>query len=269
MEAAGLGIFMISAGLVGTLLEYPGSPVRQAVSDPLFRRALMGLAMGVTAVGIIYSPWGRQSGAHINPAVTLTFWRLGKISGWDTVLYVAFQFLGGLVGVWLVIVILGGAFTDPPISTVATVAVHGPALAFVAELLIAFLTMLVVLIVSSMSRWANWTGLAVGCLIVGYITWESPLSGFSQNPARTFASALPGGIWTDIWVYFTAPFLGMMAAAEVFLATRGVSAVACAKLYHQNQRRCIFCEFQHGKKTAAAAFGQKRLVAPATSGTSV
>ena len=49
----------------------------------------MGLAMGLTAIGIIYSPWGKQSGAHLNPAVTLTFFRLGKVAPWDAVFYVA------------------------------------------------------------------------------------------------------------------------------------------------------------------------------------
>jgi aquaporin Z len=58
MEAAALGLFMVSAGLFGTLLGYPRSPVHLAVPDPLLRRALMGLAMGLTAMAIIYSPWG-------------------------------------------------------------------------------------------------------------------------------------------------------------------------------------------------------------------
>ena len=79
MEAAGLGIFMIAAGVGATLLEYPASPVRQAIGDLLVRRILMGLAMGLTAIGIIYSPWGQQSGAHINPSVTAIFFRLGKV----------------------------------------------------------------------------------------------------------------------------------------------------------------------------------------------
>lgn len=76
MEAWGLGTFMVSAGLFATLLEYPGSPVREAIENADLRRGLMGLAMGLTAIAIIYSPWSKQSGAHINPVVTLTFWRL-------------------------------------------------------------------------------------------------------------------------------------------------------------------------------------------------
>ena len=86
----------------------------------MVRRALMGLIMGLTAIAIIYSPWGQQSGAHINPAVTLTFWRLGKIATWDAVFYVAAQFMGGLLGVLVVLALLGAIFADPPVSYVAT-----------------------------------------------------------------------------------------------------------------------------------------------------
>ena len=92
---------MISACLFATLLEHPGSPVRQTITDPLLRRIPMGLAMGATAVATIYSRWGQRSGAHLNPAVTLTFWRLGKVQGRDAAFYVAAQFAGAVVGVGL------------------------------------------------------------------------------------------------------------------------------------------------------------------------
>src|SRR4051794_27855293 len=121
MEGAGLGAFMIAAGLFGTALEYPGDAPRQALSDPFSRRGLMGLAMAATALAIVYSPWGKQSGAHINPAVTLAFWRLGKIASWDAGLYITFQFLGGLAGTSLVAFMLGDVFTAPPVAAVATV----------------------------------------------------------------------------------------------------------------------------------------------------
>src|SRR5262249_56805383 len=96
IEAAGLALFMISAGAFGTLLESPQSPVRGMLSDPLVRRALMGMAMGATAIGLIYSPWGRQSGAHFNPAVTLAFSRLGQGAPWGGGFYLIAPILGGL-----------------------------------------------------------------------------------------------------------------------------------------------------------------------------
>jgi aquaporin Z len=49
------------------------------------------------------------------------------------------------------------------------------------------------------------------------IAFESPVSGMSANPARTFGPAVCGGYWQSLWIYLTAPTLGMLAAGEVFL----------------------------------------------------
>lgn len=239
MEAFGLGVFMVSACLFAALLEHPASPVRQALGDATLRRTLMGLAMGATAAAIIYSPWGKQSGAHINPSVTLTFFRLGKVQPWDAAFYVAAQFAGGLAGVVLSALLLGPAIADPSVGYVATVpGPGGPGLAFAAEVAISFLLMLTVLSVSNSSA-ATWTGLCAAALVATYIAVEAPLSGMSMNPARSFASALPSGNWTAAWIYFVAPPLGMLLAAETYRAVRAYAA--CAKLHHQNERRCIHC----------------------------
>src|SRR5215470_6630855 len=109
IEAGGLGFFMVSACVFATLLEYPGSPVRHAIVDAMLRRIPMGLAMGVTAMAIVYSRWGQRSGAHLNPAVSLTFWRLGKVEGWDALFYIAAQFVGAIVGVGIAATALGDA----------------------------------------------------------------------------------------------------------------------------------------------------------------
>jgi aquaporin Z len=106
IEATGLALFMMSAGFFGTLLGEPESPVYRAVSSPFLLRALMGLAMASTAVAIIYSPWGKQSGAHLNPATTMTFWRLGKVALADACGYVLAQFLGSVFGVYMICAIL-------------------------------------------------------------------------------------------------------------------------------------------------------------------
>src|SRR5438067_6862545 len=121
MEAAGLGAFMISACAFGVLLEHPTSPLRAAIASDDLRRVLMGAAMGLTAVGLVYSPWGRRSGAHVNPAVTWTFFRLGRVTGRDALAYTVAQFAGGLAGVLLVAALLGPAFLAPPVQGVATV----------------------------------------------------------------------------------------------------------------------------------------------------
>jgi aquaporin Z len=241
MEAAGLGLFMLSACAFTALLYYPGSLIGRSLESQIIRRVLMGLAMALTAVAIIYSPWGRRSGAHLNPAVTLTFWRVGKVAGWDAAFYIVAQFVGGLAGVLAARVWLGAPVADPAVHyAVTTPGPAGPVVAFGAEIAISFLLMLVVLSVSN-SRATALTGLCAGALVAVCITLEAPLSGMSMNPARTVASAVPARTGTALWVYFTAPLIGMLLAADAYLwLARGREAL-CAKLYHHPGTHCIFC----------------------------
>src|SRR5919197_939923 len=116
IEAAGLALFMVSACLVTVIVEHPASPVRAAVPSALLRRALVGAAMGLTAITLIYSPWGQRSGAHFNPSVTLTFFRLGKVEGWDATFYVLFQFVGGMAGVLAAAAFLRDRLGDPAVN---------------------------------------------------------------------------------------------------------------------------------------------------------
>ncbi len=242
IEATCLGLFMLSAFSFGVLLEHPASAAHQAISNPLTRRLLMGLAMGGTAMALIYSPWGKQSGAHINPSTTLTFFRLGKIALCDLIFYVSAQFLGGLSGALLASRLLSPWASHPAVNYVVTSpGSAGVLVAFGAEVVIAFYLMTEILHVSNNPRAHKFTGVCAGVLVAVYITIEAPLSGMSMNPARSFASALAAQHWTAIWIYFTAPLISMLAAAEVYVRTPGGRSVACAKLHHENNKRCIFC----------------------------
>lgn len=200
----------------------------------------MGVAMGTTAITIIYSPWGKRSGAHTNPATTLTFFRLGKIAGADAAFYVMAQFIGGLIGVMVAAMLLGAVIADPAVNYAATLpGANGLVAALVAEVLISFVLMSVILRVSNATGWEQFTGLCAGLLVATYITIEAPVSGMSMNPARTFASAVPAKAFMGLWIYFTAPVVGMLTAADVYRRF-GRGKVKCAKLHHRNNQRCIF-----------------------------
>ena len=241
MEATGLGTFMVSACVFGVLLEHPSSPLRQAMADPLPRRALAGVVMGLTMIGIVFSPIGKRSGAHMNPAFTLTFLWLEKIRGWDAFFYVLAQFAGGVLGVVVSYLALGSALGDSHVNYVVTApGPAGAAVAFLAEAAISFLLMLVVLYVSNTKRLNRYTGLFAAALVAVYITAEAPLSGMSMNPARTFGSAIAADFWTAVWIYFSAPLIGMFLAAFAYRGLRGARAVYCAKFHHENHHRCIF-----------------------------
>ena len=244
MEGGGLGLFMVSACLVGIVLLHPASPLPHLIQHPLAVRALFGVAMGLTAIAIIYSPWGKQSGAHLNPSVTLTFFRLGKIAPWDTVFYVLAQFVGGTLGVLSMVLLSRGLVAHMSVNYVVTQpGPAGPWVAFLAEASISFLLMAMVLVATNTRRIAHLTGLFAGVMVATYISLEAPLSGMSMNPARTFASAFSAELWDFLWVYLIAPPLGMLLAAEVYLRVRGARRIFCAKLHHQNTKRCIFCQY--------------------------
>jgi aquaporin Z len=245
IEAWALGSFMVSAGMVATLLGAPDSPLHQAIPDAIWRNLAGGVAMGLTAVALIHSGWGKRSGAHMNPAVTLTFLRLRKIQPLDALFFVCAQFIGGTAGVLLVAGLLGHAFTDPPVSYAATLpGPQGPGVAFGAELAISAFLMLTLLLFASSRLLARFTGVAAGGLVATYITLESPLSGMSMNPARSFASAAPGMHWEHFWVYLAAPVLGMLAGAQIFLILTRARRTLCAKLLHPLGVRCIHCGYQ-------------------------
>jgi aquaporin Z len=219
IEAFALGTFMVSASVVTTALEYPGAFLRQAIGNGALRLGLIGIGMGGTAVALMYSPWGQRSGAHMNPAVTLAFLSLKRIAPVNALLYILAQFVGGYVGVLLCELVLGTPFRAPPVEYIVTVpGPPGAAIAFGAEFAIAFIMMFAILMISNDARWSRYAGVAAGVLISAYVLCESPLSGFSMNPARTFASALPAHVWRGLWIYFSAPVIAMWLAARAFHA---------------------------------------------------
>jgi len=274
MEGVLLGGFMLAACVYAVLLDHPASPVRRALGDPLPRRLLFGVLMGLTAVAIIYSPWGKRSGAHINPAWTLTTLRLGRAAPWDAAFYAAAQFAGASAGVLLASALLGPGLAHADVHYVTTrPGAWGVAAAAAAEVVITAVLASVVLRVAASPRHMRHTGLLVGALVAAYITVEAPLSGMSMNPARSFGSALVAGEWTALWIYFVAPPLGMLAAAELFLRARrhpdplrdravAARALPCMKLRpHGAGEPCLFCDYAAERADDAPAPRTQQLAA--------
>lgn len=244
MESGELALYMFLTCVFATLLRDPASPIHQLISSPILRRAVMGVAIGTTVVTIVTTPWGKQSGGHFNPAMTAAFYRLGKVAFWDAVFYAIAQFTGATAGVAVATFVLRGGPQSNAIRSAVTIpGVYGNAGAIIAEVTISFILMITVLVMSNHVTLARYTPYFVGMLYAIFITFETPFSGMSMNPARSFGSAFHAAYWRAIWIYFVAPTAGMLAAAEVFLHVRGGTALYCAKLHHANGKRCIF---RHG-----------------------
>lgn len=222
-EAIGLAIFMFSAGFFDAVFEYPGLPFRHQLDSALLRRFLVGLSMGLTALFIFTSRFGKQSGAYINPAITIIRYVLKDINGKDGVFYILFQFIGGSLGMWLVVFLFPRWMADPAVNYIVTIpGKAGVAVAFMMEFLISFVLIVVVLLMEHSVRLEKYTAWVVSGLISLFITLEAPFSGMSMNPARTFASAIVAGQWKAFWLYCTAPLLGMGTGLALLSLFKGM-----------------------------------------------
>jgi aquaporin Z len=153
--------------------------------------------------------------------VTWAFLQQGKISGRNALFYTLAQFAGGLAAPALLLAVLGDTFSHPDVRYAATLpGPQGQLVAFGAEFAITFVLMLTVLVCINSERWKPRLGVVVGVLVALYVTFESPLSGMSMNPARSFGSAATSGLWEGLWLYFTAPPLAALMAAVVYTGLR-------------------------------------------------
>ena len=237
---------LLLVGLSGVcLILSTHSPVFSPLSDDRLRRLLIGVVFGTTLALIIYSPLGRRSGGHMNPAVTLAFWRLGKIDAAATSLYIAAQLGGALTGTAVVALIWRGWADSVHLgATVPRDTTTGSAvLAFVLEFVMVFLLATLILNCVNRPRLMPYTGVAVGLLIVALVFFVAPVSGASLNPVRTLGPAVIGSRYWAVWLYLLAPPLGALAAALVFAS--GHAKVACGKLFHPVGGRCQFIDCQY------------------------
>jgi aquaporin Z len=217
-ESLGLAIFMISACFFSALLFSEQSNWKGLIESDMQRNVIMGVLMGLTALFIFYSPFTARSGSHINPAVTLTFLRLGNMCRYDALFFVFFQITGGTIAVVVMQLLMGEMLTAAPVYSAVTVpGKYGIVTAAVTEFAIAFVTMSMVLFTSHHNKLKKYTRIFAGCLVCTWVIAAGPVSGFGMNPARSLASAIPSNIYTSFWIYLFMPFAGMLLAAELFL----------------------------------------------------
>jgi aquaporin Z len=207
-EFAGTGILLLG-GLSGLFLDFaPGSPVAAALPSESVRLLITGLILGATGLLVTVSPLGRRSGAHLNPSVSLAFWRRGHMHPNDLIGYVTAQTGGAIAGTLAARYCWGArasaldlGVTRPGhgISTLAAAAI---------EAILTFVLIFGILLAVSSSRSARWTPL-VAWGLVALLVWQGgDLTGASLNPARSLAPAL--------WAYIVGPLAGSLAAVAAY-----------------------------------------------------
>ncbi len=216
IEAWALGMFMISASLFVVLFEHPNFYINTIIPNVTVRRMCIGAAMGLTAVLLIYSNWGKHSGAHMNPAVTLANYFLNRISLRDAAGYIFFQAMGASIAMLILKYFFQNYLADTSVNYIVTQpGKAGVAVAAIAEFIMSVLIFLTIMIVSN-SRLEKYTGYFAGALVFIFISVEAPLSGMSINPARSLGSAVAAGNWGSFWLYIISPVAGMLLSAYLF-----------------------------------------------------
>jgi aquaporin Z len=225
-------------GTFGLLLFGGGTAVftlAPGAFDPLARVAVISLAFGFVLAALAYL-FGDLSGAHFNPAVTVSMAVAKRLSWRDVLPYVLAQLLGAIVGIAVVAGIAegnSGAYSAAQSAALASQcyawsgAPAGCAFSlgsvFLLELALAFVFVLVILRVTHTESSAkNLAPLAIGLtLLVGNLV-AIPIDGASMNPVRSFAPALLSAGWSgaqwaiqESWVFWVAPILGGIFAALV------------------------------------------------------
>lgn len=215
-----------------------GSPAAAWIPNYKLRQAITGFLFGSTGALIAISNVGKESGAHLNPAVTLAFWIARKIETRIAVGYVLAQLIGAALGCLPLLAwgalgrsVAFGATTPSPGYTLEQVALG--------EVVTTFCLIVTLCLFIGYRHLRRFTPAAMPVLYAIMVPLEASISGTSTNPARTFGPALISGRWDAWWIYWAGPIAGTLVAmiAMSWLVRR----IEVAKLYHfESDRDRIF-----------------------------
>ena len=237
-EFVGTALLVLIGLSLVILMFGDGSPLVNLVPSEGVRLVITGFLFGTTGALIALSPIGKESGAHINPVVTLGFWLMGKLDSRVALAYVGAQLAGATVGA---LPLLAWGAMGESVAFGATLPGEGYSVVAVVlgEAITTFALIAGLCLCLGFRRIRPFTPALFPFLYAFMVYIESPLSGTSTNPARTLGPALISGEWQGWWIYWVGPLIGTLVAivACSFLAKR----IEVAKLYHfESDRRRFF-----------------------------
>lgn len=224
---------LIAIGGSFVVLDFgPSSPVVHLLPDPAVRRALTGFLFGATGGAIALSRVGKESGAHINPVVTLAFWMRRSLPGRVALGYALAQMVGAVVGA--LSLLLWGVMADGARTAATVPGPGGPIPAALGEIGSAFCLVAGLFTFLGHRPLRRFTPFLFAPLYALLVLVEAPLSGTSTNPARTFGPALVSDLWRGWPIYWIGPILGTLCAIGLLQALSHYTRweVRAAKIYH-------------------------------------
>ncbi|MBL1098416.1 MIP/aquaporin family protein [Streptomyces coffeae] len=214
----------VEFALTGVLLFVVVTAVRWVMASPLGAhlpdlRLQLTVVAGIVALALwlaLRSLWGRYSGGHLNPAVTLALWVTGAFPGRDVLPYAVAQLAGSLVGTGLARLVWGTVVSGP-----MAYAAVGPAPGWTAPALFAAeagataLIMGLALLLLALPQGTRWIPMALPLAVAAAIVALGPSTGGSANPARQLGPALWAGRTDSLWIYLLAPPTGASLVALI------------------------------------------------------
>lgn len=229
---------LVAVGLSIVIFDFgQGSPMTHWLPDESARRFVTGFFFGTTGALIALSPLGKESGAHINPAVTFAFWLMGRMKTRLAVSYVVAQLVGAVIGA---VPLLAWGTMGRSVDYGATVPgpAYGTLWALVGEVVTTFALVFGLFFFLRKKSWRIYTPALFPPLYAVMVWLEAPISGTSTNPARSLGPAVISGDWRGGWIYWLGPLIGTLLAVAVYRSLGWHrSAITVAKVHHFNHDR--------------------------------
>ena len=237
-ELVGTAVLLLGGLSLVIFMFGSGSPMERILPSVKIRQMTTGFLFGCVGTLVTLSTVGKESGAHINPAVTFAFWMFQKLDTRTALGYVIAQLVGAGLGC---LPLLAWGSMGRSVAFGATIPGKGYAIETVllGEVFTTFALVAVLCVFIGFRLLRPFTPFMIPFLYAIMVPLEASISGTSTNPARTMGPALISGQWEGWWVYWAGPLTGALVAVVVFgsLARR----IEVAKLYHfESDRRRLF-----------------------------
>lgn len=233
-EMVGTALLLMIGLSIVIFLFGAGSPMEQLIPNVNIRRVLSGFLFGGTGALIAISAIGRESGAHINPAVTMVFFLFGKITKRVAIAYSIAQLIGAVIGC-LPLLLWGAQGLSVDFGATYPGAGYTVLEAFLGEVITTFTMVSLLVIFIGFHKIRPFTPLIFPFLYAIMVPIEAVISGTSTNPARSFGPSVLTGIWDSWWIYWAGPIIGALLAAAACSAL--AKRITVAKIYHFDSDR--------------------------------
>jgi len=228
-ELAGTALLLMIGLSLVIMMFGTDSSMADIMPNVKLRQVITGFLFGGTGALIAISPLGKESGAHINPAVTMSFWLFKKIDSQKALIYVVAQLIGAVIGT-LPLLLWGQLGQSISFGATTPGVGYTTQNALLGEVITTFTMVSLLAIFLGFRQIRPYTPALFPFLYAIMVPLEADISGISTNPARSFGPAVVSGQWDAWWIYWVGPLAGALLAC--IFTSRLAKRITSAKLYH-------------------------------------